>query len=642
MEQLAYMINIKLLDGTIKSFDTPVSGVELANNISKSLAKIAIAMKVNGYLCDLDSVISNDSEVEIITVKDDLGLDILRHDAAHTMAQAVQELFPGTKLAIGPTIQDGFYYDFDSKHTITLEDLPKIEEKMRQISKQNLAIKREVLSKDEALNLFKNMGEKYKEEIINALPAGEEITAYRQGDFIDLCRGPHAPSTGVLKVFRLLKISGAYWRGDSNNKMLQRIYGTAWASEEDLKAYLIRLEEAHKRDHRKLGKEMDLFHMEEVAPGTVFWHPKGWVLFRMLVEYMRSKQENLGYFEIATPEIMDRQLWIDSGHADKFDAMMYRAEVADEHRNFMVRPMNCPGCIKVFAAHLRSYRELPMKIAEFGKVYRYEPSGSLHGLFRVRGFTQDDAHIFCTESQIEEQAKEVCELVKSIYKDFGFDNLKIKFADRPDKRIGSDEIWDKAEDALKKATFAAGLEFSINKGEGAFYGPKLEFVLQDALGRDWQLGTLQLDLNLPERLDVSYIASDGSKQRPVMLHRAILGSFERFIGILLEHYAGNLPLWIAPTQIMIAPISNHFDDYACEVLKLLRANNIRAEADLSSEKISYKLRKHSLSKVPIIAIIGQNEMQNRTVTLRRLGVEEQETLILDDFLNKIKKEVKLN
>lgn len=642
MEQLAYMIKIKLLDGTVKSFNAPVSGIELANSISKSLSKIAIAMKVNDSLCDLGSIISHDSNVEIITIKDEIGLDILRHDAAHTMAQAVQELFPGTKLAIGPTIQDGFYYDFDSAHTITLEDLPRIEEKMHQISKQNLAVKREVLSKSQALNLFQKLGEKYKEEIINSLPSGEEITAYKQGEFIDLCKGPHAPSTGSLKVFKLLKISGAYWRGDSSKKMLQRIYGTAWATEEDLKAYLMRLEEAQKRDHRKLGKEMDLFHMEEIAPGTVFWHPKGWTLFRMLVEYMRKKQEALGYLEIATPEIMDRQLWIDSGHADKFDAMMYKAEVADEHKSFMVRPMNCPGGTQVFKDHLRSYRELPMKIAEFGKVYRYEPSGSLHGLFRARGFTQDDAHIFCTEAQIEEQAREVCELVKSIYKDFGFDNLKIKFADRPDKRIGSDQIWDKAEDALKNSALAAGLEFSINKGEGAFYGPKLEFVLQDALGRDWQLGTLQLDLNLPERLDVNYITSDGGKLRPVMLHRAILGSFERFIGILLEHYAGNLPLWIAPLQIVLAPISNHFDDYAAEVLQLLRANKIRAEADLSSEKISYKLRKHSMSKVPIIAIIGQNEVQNRTVTLRRLGVEEQETLILDDFLNKIKKEAKLN
>ena len=626
------MYKVFLTDGAKREFSEEITGFELAENISKSLAKKALAVKVNDNLFDLSTTIPENAKVEIIVPESDDGREILRHDCAHVMAQALKELYPSAQLAIGPVIEDGFYYDFDHEEHVTEDDLVKIEKKMQEIVKRNLKIERFVWTRDEAIKFFGDNNEDYKVEILQDLPEDEEITLYKQGDFVDPCRGPHSPSTSRNKAFKLLKVAGAYWRGDSKNKMLQRIYGTAWANDDELKAYLHRVEEAQKRDHRKLGKQLNLFHFQDVAPGTVFWHHKGWFIFRKILEFMRQKQENSGYEEIATPEIMDRELWVASGHAEKFDVNMYSATVHNDHKEFTVRPMNCPGGIQVFKQGIKSYKDFPLRMAEFGKVYRYEPSGALHGLFRARGFTQDDAHIFCTEEQIVHESKLVCDLVKEVYGAFGFEDIKVKFADRPDKRIGSDEIWDVAEKALQDAAKQSGLEFSFNPGEGAFYGPKLEFVLKDAIGRDWQLGTLQLDLNLPERLDISYVDQKGERKRPVMLHRAILGSFERFIGILLESYAGKLPLWIAPTQVVVAPISEKFSDYSKNLHQELLKSGFRAELDVTSEKISYKIRKHSESKVPIILVIGQSEQDNNTVTVRRLDDDMQETLEFSAFL----------
>ena len=564
-------------------------------------------------------------------------LELIRHDAAHVMAMAVQELFPGTQVTIGPTIENGFYYDFAKDDPFTEKDLLTIEKKMKEIVNKDLATTFKIFSRKEAIQLFQDKGEHYKVEIIKDIPEDEELKVYFHGDWFDLCRGPHLNSTGEIgKAFKLTKVAGAYWRGDSSNVMLQRIYGTAWETQEQLDNYLHLLDEAEKRDHRKLGRELDLFHFQEEAPGSVFWHHKGWTLFRLLIDYMRKRQEEAGYTEINTPDIMDKSLWERSGHLEKFGDNMFTTESREE-RVYALKPMNCPGCVQVFKQGLKSYRDLPLRVAEFGKVHRYEPSGALHGLMRVRAFTQDDAHIFCTEDQITEESKKVCDLVLSIYKDFGFEDVSIKFSDRPEKRVGSDEIWDKSEKALKTAMEATGLEYSLNPGEGAFYGPKLEFILRDAIGREWQCGTLQVDLNLPERLGGNYIAEDGLKHNPVMLHRALFGSLERFTGILLEHYAGNLPLWLAPVQAIVAPITSDIDDYAIEVKNELKKSNIRIDTDLRNEKISYKIRENSLKKIPYMLILGKKEKEERAVTLRVFGSENQEKIKfekLNDFFEK--------
>ena len=564
-------------------------------------------------------------------------LQILRHDCAHIMAMAVQELFPGTQVTIGPTIENGFYYDFAKDNPFTEKDLLTIEKKMKEIVNKDLATTFKVFSRKEAIKLFEDKGEHYKVEIIKDIPEDEELKVYYHGDWFDLCRGPHLNSTGEIgKAFKLTKVAGAYWRGDSSNAMLQRIYGTAWETQDQLDNYLHLLEEAEKRDHRKLGRELDLFHFQEEAPGAVFWHHKGWTLFRLLIDYMRKRQEEAGYTEINTPEIMDKSLWELSGHLEKFGDNMFTTE-AREDRVYALKPMNCPGCVQVYKQGLKSYRDLPLRVAEFGKVHRYEPSGALHGLMRVRAFTQDDAHIFCTEDQITEESKKVCDLVLSIYKDFGFEDVSIKFSDRPEQRVGSDEIWDKSEKALKTAMEATGLEYTYNPGEGAFYGPKLEFILRDAIGREWQCGTLQVDLNLPERLGGNYIAEDGLKHNPVMLHRALFGSLERFAGILLEHYAGNLPLWLAPLQAVVAPITSEINDYATEVQDELKRNNVRVDADLRNEKISYKIRENSLKKIPYMLILGKKEKEERAITLRAFGSEKQEKIKfekLNDFFSK--------
>ncbi len=564
-------------------------------------------------------------------------LELIRHDAAHVMAMAVQELFPGTQVTIGPTIENGFYYDFVKDNPFTEKDLLTIEKKMKEIVNKDLTTTFKVFSRKEAIKLFENKGEHYKVEIIKDIPEDEELKVYYHGDWFDLCRGPHLNSTGEIgKAFKLTKVAGAYWRGDSSNAMLQRIYGTAWETQDQLDNYLHLLEEAEKRDHRKLGRELDLFHFQEEAPGSVFWHHKGWTLFRLLIDYMRKRQEEAGYTEINTPDIMDKSLWELSGHLEKFGDNMFTTE-AREDRVYALKPMNCPGCVQVYKQGLKSYRDLPLRVAEFGKVHRYEPSGALHGLMRVRAFTQDDAHIFCTEDQITEESKKVCDLVLSIYKDFGFEDVSIKFSDRPEQRVGSDEIWDKSEKALKTAMEATGLEYTHNPGEGAFYGPKLEFILRDAIGREWQCGTLQVDLNLPERLGGNYIAEDGLKHNPVMLHRALFGSLERFAGILLEHYAGNLPLWLAPVQAVVAPITSEINDYATEVQDELKRNNVRVDADLRNEKISYKIRENSLKKIPYMLILGKKEKEERAITLRAFGSEKQEKIKfekLNDFFEK--------
>tara|TARA_Y100001933_G_C18999033_1_gene563812 strand:- start:857 stop:2776 length:1920 start_codon:yes stop_codon:yes gene_type:complete len=634
------MVNITLPDGSVREFDGPVSGEELAASISKSLAKAAVAVRVDGKLKDIYLPIEQDATVEIVTRDSEDGVELLRHDCAHVMAEAVKELYPDTQVTIGPTIDNGFYYDFSREERFTPEDLEKIEARMREIVQRDEPIRREVWDRNEAVEFFEGMGEKYKAEIIASIPEDEEVGLYRQGEFIDLCRGPHLPSTGKLGTsFKLMSVAGAYWRGDSRNEMLQRIYGTAWASDKELKAYLQMLEEAEKRDHRRLGREMDLFHMQEEGPGSVFWHPKGWTLFQAMIAYMREKQRLAGYQEINTPEVLDKSLWEKSGHLEKFGENMYLTQTPDE-RVFALKPMNCPGHVQVFKQGIKSYRDLPYYLAEFGKVHRYEPSGALHGVMRVRAFVQDDAHIFCTEAQIAEECVKASRLIYEIYRDFGFDDVRVKFSDRPERRVGSDEVWDHAENALKEALNQLQVEWTLNPGEGAFYGPKLEFVLRDAIGRDWQCGTVQVDLNLPERLGATYVDKDGERRHPVMIHRALFGSLERFCGILIEHYAGHFPLWLAPEQVIVATITDDADDYALEVLSAARARGLRADADLRNEKISYKVREHSVTKVPVILVVGKREAEERTVAMRRLGGKAQEVMSLDAALDALADEAR--
>jgi threonyl-tRNA synthetase len=624
------MPNITLPDGSVRQFDAATTGAEIAASIGKSLARDAVAVRVDGALLDLTREISTDADVEVVTRDSDDGLEVIRHDAAHVLAEAVKEIWPETQVTIGPAIENGFYYDFAREEPFTEDDLEVIETRMKAIVDRDEAIGREVWERDAAAEFFRGIGEEYKAEIIESIPSEEDLTLYRQGDFIDLCRGPHLPSTGKLgKAFKLTHVSGAYWRGDSNNEMLQRVYGTAWSNEKQLRQYLHMLEEAEKRDHRRLGRLMDLFHFQEEAPGAVFWHPRGWNLFQSLINYMRERQNAAGYREINTPEIMDQSLWQASGHWDSFGDNMFTTETVDG-RLYAVKPMNCPGHIQVFKQGITSYRDLPYRLAEFGKCHRYEPSGALHGMMRVRAFTQDDAHIFCTPEQITEESIAVCDLILGIYRDFGFDNVRIKFADRPEVRVGEDAVWDQAEAALLKALEVAGLDYTHNPGEGAFYGPKLEFVLRDAIGRDWQCGTLQVDLNMPGRLGATYIGEDGNKHLPVMLHRAIFGSLERFIGILIEHHAGNLPLWLAPQQVKVLTITSDADSYAQEVAQSLRDAGLRADTDLRNEKISYKVREHSVQKVPVLLAVGQREVDERTVAIRRLGSKAQQVMSLDE------------
>ena len=629
------MANITLPDGKIIKFDKTVTGSEVAEKISKSLAKQALIMSINGELKDLYHTIKEDCSVKIFTSKDPEGLEVIRHDTAHIMAMAVQELYPGTQVTIGPVIENGFYYDFARKEPFTSEDLNKIEKRMSEIVDKNVKTRREVWEREKAISHFKKIGEKYKAEIIESIPENEELTIYHHGDtWYDLCRGPHLESSGKIgKAFKLTKVSGAYWRGDSKNEMLQRIYGTSWANQKDLDTYLKRIEEAEKRDHRKLGKEMDLFHFREESPGSVFWHERGWSLFQKLVDYMRDRQKKAGYKEINTPEILDRSLWEKSGHWDKFGEHMYTSTTPDE-KVFAIKPMNCPGCVQVFNQGLKSYRDLPLKMSEFGKVHRYEPSGALHGLMRVRAFTQDDAHIFCTSEQITEESLSVTNLILDIYKDLGFKNVILKYSDRPEVRVGDDKVWDKSEAALLDAVKATKLEYTINKGEGAFYGPKIEFVLRDAIGRDWQCGTLQVDLNLPERLGASFVDKDGTKKVPVMLHRALFGSLERFIGILIENYAGKLPFWISPLQIVVIPVSDEFDKYSIDVGNKLRNEGLNCEVDLKNHNLNYKIREHSLTKVPVLLICGKKEVDSDSVTIRQLDNKKQENMKLKDFIKK--------
>ena len=627
------MPHIKLLDGKKISFNKTINGIELVKKISKSLEKSALIMEVDGQLKDLSHEIKKDSNVRIITTKDKEGLEVIRHDAAHIMAMSVQELYPGTQVTIGPVIENGFYYDFARKEPFTSDDLKKIEKKMSEIIDRDVITKREVWEREKAISHFKKIGEKYKAEIIESIPKNEELSVYHHGDtWHDLCRGPHLTSSGKIgKAFKLTKVSGAYWRGDSNNEMLQRIYGTCWSSKKDLDDYLHRLEEAEKRDHRKLGKEMNLFHFREESPGSVFWHEKGWLLFQRLVEYMRMKQRLAGYKEINTPELLDKSLWEKSGHWEKFGEHMFTSETPDE-KTFAVKPMNCPGCVQVFNQGLKSYRDLPLKLSEFGKVHRYEPSGALHGLLRVRAFTQDDAHIFCTEDQITQESLSVTNLILEIYKDLGFSNVILKYSDRPEKRVGDDIVWDKSEAALLTAIKKSKLEYSINKGEGAFYGPKIEFVLRDAIGRDWQCGTLQVDLNLPARLGASYVDTDGTKKVPVMLHRALFGSLERFIGILIENYAGKLPFWLSPAQAVVCSIAEENNNYAKKLFKDLFKEGIKCEMDLRNEKINYKIREHSLAKIPYIIVCGKKEVTEKTVSVRKLGTDKQEVIDREKFI----------
>ncbi len=626
------MPNIKLPDGNQLSFSEAVNGTQIASKISSSLSKKALVMEVNGELKDLSFLIEKDSSVKIFTSQHHEGIETIRHDTAHILAMAVQELFPGTQVTIGPVIENGFYYDFARKEPFTENDLRKIEQKMIEIVDRDEITKREVWERDKAIDHFKKKGETYKAQLIESIPNNEEISIYFHGKWNDLCRGPHLSSTGkVGKYFKLMKVAGAYWRGDSNNEMLQRIYGTSWSSKKELDEYLKRIEEAEKRDHRKLGKEMDLFHFREESPGSVFWHRKGWSLFQNLISYMREKQNLAGYQEINTPEILDRSLWEKSGHWEKFGANMFTSTTPDD-KVFAIKPMNCPGCVQVFNQGLKSYRDLPLKMSEFGKVHRYEPSGALHGLLRVRAFTQDDAHIFCTEDQITKECLSVTNLILEIYKDLGFENIILKYSDRPDTRVGDDAVWDKSEKALLKAIKETGLEYTINKGEGAFYGPKIEFVLRDAIGRDWQCGTLQVDLNLPNRLGATFIDKDGSKKVPVMLHRALFGSLERFIGILIEHYSGKLPFWLAPIQSIVIPISEDFDDYAKKINKEINNVGISSEVDLKNHNLNYKIREHSLKKIPLLLICGKKEVDSNTVTIRRLDSNKQENMELKKFL----------
>ncbi|MGE0153157.1 MAG: threonine--tRNA ligase [Reyranellaceae bacterium] len=635
------MVSITLPDGNVRRFEHPVSGKELAASIGPGLAKAALAIRIDGEMKDLATRIERDANVSIVTAKDPDALELLRHDAAHVMAQAVQELYPGTQITFGPAIDNGFYYDFVREEPFTPEDFERIEQRMKEIVDRDLPIRREVWSREDAIRHFQDKGEKYKAEHVETLPRDVEISVYKQGEnWLDLCVGPHLESTGKLgKAFKVMKVSGAYWRGDARNQMLQRVYGTAWFDQKQLQAYLTQLEEAEKRDHRRLGKEMDLFHLQEEGPGMVFWHPKGWILYRALERYMRRRLEDGGYVEVKTPQMLDRSLWEASGHWEKFREHMFISQTEDE-RVFALKPMNCPGHVQIFRQGLKSYRDLPLRMGEFGACHRYEPSGALHGIMRVRGFTQDDAHIFCTEEQIESETIRFCALLRTIYADLGFPEFSVKFSDRPPVRAGSDEVWDKAEEALKRACAAAGLDYTLNPGEGAFYGPKLEFVLRDAIGRDWQCGTLQVDFVLPERLDANYIGEDGARHRPVMLHRAILGTFERFIGILIENCAGKFPLWLSPVQAVVSPITSEGDAYAQEVGAALKAAGLRCEVDLRNEKINYKVREHSLAKVPIIIAVGKREAAEKTVSIRRLGSDKQESLALEDAVHRLRQEAR--
>ena len=631
---------IKLPDGAERKFKHDVTGQEIAGAIGQGLARDAVAIRVDGELWDLTRSIADDSSVEIITRDTPDGLEILRHDAAHVLAEAVKELWPETQVTIGPAIENGFYYDFAREEPFTPEDLVVIEERMQEIVDRDEKIQRKVWERSKAIEFFRGIGEEYKARIIEDIPEEETLTLYQQGDFIDLCRGPHLPSTGKLgKAFHLTRVSGAYWRGDSRNAMLQRIYGTAWANEKQLRQHMMQLEEAEKRDHRRLGKLMDLFHFQEEAPGAVFWHPKGWRLFQTLVDYMRRRQNEAAYQEVNAPEIMDRSLWEASGHWEVFGEHMYTSDMEDG-RCYAIKPMNCPGHIQIFNQGIKSYRDLPYRLAEFGKCHRYEPSGALHGMLRVRAFTQDDAHIFCTPEQITEETIAVCDLILGVYRDFGFDDVLIKFADRPTNRVGDDEVWDQAEAALKQALETSGLEYIYNPGEGAFYGPKLEFVLRDAIGRDWQCGTHQVDLNMPARLGATYIGEDGQKHTPVMLHRAIFGSLERFIAILLEHHAGNLPLWLAPTQAKVLTITSAADEYALDVVARLRDAGITADADLRNEKISYKVREHSVAKIPVLLAVGQREVDEETVAMRRLGSKKQKVVSVVEAVAELSGEIR--
>lgn len=634
------MPTIKLPDGSERSYENSVTGDEIASAIGKSLARDAVAIRVDGELWDLTRAIADDSPVEIVTRDTQDGLEILRHDAAHVLAEAVKELWPDTQVTIGPSIENGFYYDFARDEPFTPEDLIVIEERMKEIVDRDESVQREVWDRDKAIEFFRSIGEEYKAKIIEDIPENKTLTLYRQGDFIDLCRGPHLPSTGKLgKAFHLTRVSGAYWRGDSRNAMLQRIYGTAWANDKQLRKHLIQLEEAEKRDHRRLGRIMGLFHFQEEAPGAVFWHPKGWTLYQKLIDYMRRRQNDAGYQEVSAPDLMDKSLWEASGHWEVFGQHMYTCEMEDG-RSYAIKPMNCPGHVQIFNHGIKSYRDLPYRLAEFGKCHRYEPSGSLYGMMRVRAFTQDDAHIFCTPEQITQETIAVCDLILSIYRDFGFDDVLIKFADRPEVRVGADKIWDQAEAALKEALETSGLDYTYNPGEGAFYGPKLEFVLRDAIGRDWQCGTHQVDLNMPKRLGATYIGEDGKKHTPVMLHRAIFGSLERFIAILLEHHAGNLPLWLAPTQAKVLTITSDADNYALELVSKLRSAGINADVDLRNEKISYKVREHSIAKVPVLMAVGQREVDEKTVALRRLGSKKQKVVSVSDAIAELSDEIR--
>ncbi|MDZ4791238.1 MAG: threonine--tRNA ligase [Hyphomicrobiales bacterium] len=626
------MINLTFPDGAVREYKSGLTGAELTASISKSLAKKAVAIALDGALHDLSDPIERDAAVKIVLREDKEALELIRHDAAHVMAEAVQALFPGTQATIGPVIENGFYYDFYREESFTPDDLAKIEAKMREIIAADKPFTKEVWSRDKAKEFFKAKGDKFKVELIDAIPKGEDVKIYSQGEWLDLCRGPHMTATGKIgKGFKIMKLAGSYWRGDSEREQLQRIYGTAWASEEDLAAYLKMLEEAEKRDHRRLGREMDLFHLQEEAPGSVFWHPKGWTLFQALINYMRRRQQADGYHEVNSPDMMEKSLWEKSGHWEKFGENMFVTETPDE-RVFCCKPMNCPGHVQIFKNGLKSYRDLPLKIAEFGKVHRYEPSGALHGIMRVRHFTQDDAHIFCTEEQITAECVKLNELILSIYKDFGFEDVLIKLSTRPEKRVGSDAVWDKSEAALEYAVKAAGQAFVLNPGEGAFYGPKLEYTLRDAIGREWQCGTIQVDLNLPGRLGAFYIGADSDKHEPVMIHRAMFGSLERFTGILIENYAGHLPLWLSPVQVVVASVVTEVNDYAEAVASALKSAGIRAETDLRNEKINYKVREHSLAKIPAMFVVGRREAEEHTVSIRRLGSQATETHRLDDAI----------
>ncbi|MCQ4347507.1 threonine--tRNA ligase [Pseudomonas stutzeri] len=622
---------VTLPDGSQRSFEQPVSVAEVAQSIGAGLAKAALAGKVDGQLVDTSYVIDGDVALSIITARDAEGVEVLRHSCAHLMAMAVQELFPGTQVTIGPVVDNGFYYDFDCERPFTSEDLEKIEAKMYELAKADLPVSRSLMSRDDAVAFFERLGEKYKVEIIESIPGNEELSFYRQGEFIDLCRGPHVPSTGKLQAFKLMKVAGAYWRGDSKNKMLQRVYGTCWGSKQDLKDYLHRLEEAEKRDHRKIGKRLDLFHTQEEAPGMVFWHPNGWTLYQVLEQYMRRVQRQHGYQEIKTPQVVDRVLWEKSGHWANYGDLMFTTE--SESRDYAVKPMNCPCHVQVFNQGLKSYRELPLRLAEFGACHRNEPSGSLHGIMRVRGFTQDDAHIFCTESQMQDEAAAFIKLTLDVYSDFGFKDVQLKLSTRPEKRVGSDELWDRAEAALQSALDAAGLPWELQPGEGAFYGPKIEFSLKDCLGRVWQCGTLQLDFNLPIRLGAEYVSEDNSRKHPVMLHRAVLGSFERFIGILIEHYEGAFPAWLAPTQAVVLNITDKQGEFAAQVAKELEANGYRAKADLRNEKIGFKIREHTLLKVPYLLVIGDREVESQTVAVRTRDGQDLGSMTVGEFQN---------